>query len=982
MNNLIIKTKLDDKYYKKYKYLFNYLSNKWHIINKYLLFNFIIEDNYKLCNYELDKFKYHEIYRNMFFINTYYFDSKFLSQKNIKFQTYYENYIIDKYENNNYTTLIIKNNAQITKYYTILAKKKNIDFINIYNDNYISIRQDIKNIVEQTKKHPLVNYNLFNKFYSTHFTYKQFLINLKNNKNTDSIPIPITKYKLITCHYDYMKGLSLSASYKMTLQIPHLISTIAMSLKLIEKNGTLLLFWSILNVHIPVIKKLLALLAYGFKTIEIIDDDINQNLLVGVPEYYIKCSGYKDNISNELITQLLEIAIDTLDNIYESCDILDYYEEYTEKNPNHTLFYNKKEKGIKADKNKRLTKKLTKKLQSNKKISNRKYSSTKKSSSSSSSSSSSASTSKKPITPVYYIEDINIPELNEIMKNSKLQFKVESLANKLESIFVGFFEMVNNLIENAIAKDEKGVMYVKQKYILERDIKNITRLITMFEYNKLPYNKHAISVLLDKKNELVDKFNSLHTPIRYTLINYHDKHSDDIDLENLNILTDYYKRIKISLQVRNKLLENVGFERAPKNMHYNIYDLGSGLSNFINAHAKDKAKTQFENLPPKIDMAFLKQWEILTTFKLIPENTKAFNILFLCEPSKQSIMACKYWVQQKCHLLKPEDYNWYANTINPYSKTNQIKLFKDVYDYDIIKNNFDKWIWGNDNSGEITNKKNLQSIVEQLQDKLQDKTHTTKKHTKLDLIISNGNINDKYSIGGFVSDTFNHSNTIDNSDFGSYNIDDNSNNDISNFDTQKMEISQVIGVIASSSIGGACCVKHFIPQINLYMISNDDSDNSYTSEYMKTNWMFISYLYLYYIAFDSMSLYKPLTSFTDNGEFYVICKGFKGVDKTMLDKLYNSLNKFKENDTLIDKKKIPKTFIIQLNNFLTKISDLNVETIEKQNLVLTCFETIGDFSNNYQINKILNCSNLINEKTIETMIIPKYKEWINLYEFV
>ena len=41
--------------------------------------------------------------------------------------------------------------------------------------------------------------------------------------------------------------------------------------------------------------------------------------------------------------------------------------------------------------------------------------------------------------------------------------------------------------------------------ILERDIKNITRLITMFEYNKLPYNKHAISVLLDKKNELITK---------------------------------------------------------------------------------------------------------------------------------------------------------------------------------------------------------------------------------------------------------------------------------------------------------------------------------------------------------------------------------------------------------------------------------------------------------------------------------------------
>ena len=66
---------------------------------------------------------------------------------------------------------------------------------------------------------------------------------------------------------DMHLGLGLSASYNMILQIPHFISTIAMSLKLIEKDGTLLLFWSIVNVNIPVIKKLLAILAYGFKSV-------------------------------------------------------------------------------------------------------------------------------------------------------------------------------------------------------------------------------------------------------------------------------------------------------------------------------------------------------------------------------------------------------------------------------------------------------------------------------------------------------------------------------------------------------------------------------------------------------------------------------------------------------------------------------------------------------------------------------------------
>ena len=127
----------------------------------------------------------------------------------------------------------------------------------------------------------------------------------------------------------------------MNLDISYFLSTIIISLKNIAKDGTLLLFWSIVNVNIPIIKKILSILAYGFKNIEIIDNDINQNLLIGVPEYYIKCSGYKDNITQDLINKLLDIAIETIDYTYDKCDILDYYEDYTEKNPNHSLFYNK-----------------------------------------------------------------------------------------------------------------------------------------------------------------------------------------------------------------------------------------------------------------------------------------------------------------------------------------------------------------------------------------------------------------------------------------------------------------------------------------------------------------------------------------------------------------------------------------------------------------------------------------------------------------
>ena len=89
------------------------------------------------------------------------------------------------------------------------------------------------------------------------------------------------------------------------------------------------------------------------------------------------------------------------------------------------------------------------------------------------------------------------------------------------------------------------------------------------------------------------------------------------------------------------------------------------------------------------------------------------------------------------------------------------------------------------------------------------------------------------------------------------------------------------------------------------------------------------------------------------------------------DKLYTKLNNFKVNDTFIEKNVIPEAFIQQLNDFLIKMSDVNVETIEKQNLVLTCFKSLHN----------LNCDYFLNKKIIQTMLIPKYKEWINIFNF-
>jgi hypothetical protein len=958
MNNIIIK-QLNDKYYKNYKYLFIYTFLKFNYINKNILFNFIwqiINNKYILCNYNFDIYNIKK-YENILFKN--YEKKKLILKDNYNYN------IINALNTNK--CLFIFNTFIILLSHEYLKNNNNNDVIYFYNGDYTN--EDIKENL-----YKLYNYSNINKFYSSidPIIYKQFLINLKNNKEENNVSIPKIKYELVSCHIGYISGLSLSASYNMTLQIPHMISTIAMSLKSIEKNGTLLLFWSIVNVNIPIIKKLLSLLSYGFKNIEIIDNDINQNLLIGVPEYYIKCSGYKNNVSNDLINELLDIAIHTFEKTYLICDILDYYQDYTDKNPNHSLFYNKTENIKSRHKNKSKYRKYTK----TKKYSHKSfYKSSRNKSYTRTSSIRKSKKSQNTIKPIYYIEDINISELDEIMKDSTLQFKVSLLMNKLEGIFVGYFEMVNNLIVNAIATDKKGQMYVKPNAILQKDITNLTRLITMFEYNKLPYNKHALKVLLGKQDELVNHFYAIDKPINNKLIQYNDrkskilnkssishfrlsqssiaykKNSNDNNNGNSNsnsnsnsdIINDYYNRIKLAYQVKEKLLDDSGFKQTPQQILKVAYDFDSGLIQYINKTTKNINT---------INNDFLKLWEILDTFQLIPHNISSFKILHLAEITGQNIVCAKYWIEHKCSkLINNNNYEWMANTINPYNKNNK-KVFGIEYNdnNNLIKDNYNKWLFGNDNSGNLTNIQNIKTIMNEIKN--------TKNNThKVNLIIS-----DNYNSNMYSDNGRDNSNTLD------------------TYTSQKIDLSHVISVIACSTSGGSCCVKHFIPYVKIDKSSSIENT-------IDLNNFFIGYLYLYYTLFDSISLYKPNTSNADNGEFYVIGKGFKGVNDEQLESLFKLLDKFVINTTIIEPEYIPETFINQIMVFLEDMSNFNILNLEKQNLLLTCYknfeeEDIIDRKKFQQTNKILKCNNLFNRNKIETMLIPKYKEWMKIYEFL
>ena len=137
--------------------------------------------------------------------------------------------------------------------------------------------------------------------------------------------------------------------------------------------------------------------------------------------------------------------------------------------------------------------------------------------------------------------------------------------------------------------------------------------------------------------------------------------------------------------------------------------------------------------------------------------------------------------------------------------------------YNLIKNNYDKWLWGADETGDITKSQNIRWYKNYINNKWLERGE------KLDLLTGDAGTNSSFS----------------------------------SLILQKLDLGQAIAIIACSSKSGSCVVKHFSP----YITTEPDT--------LKATGFFISYIYLYYVMFEEISLFKPYTSDATSGEFSV-----------------------------------------------------------------------------------------------------------------
>lgn len=130
------------------------------------------------------------------------------------------------------------------------------------------------------------------------------------------------------------------------------------------------------------------------------------------------------------------------------------------------------------------------------------------------------------------------------------------------------------------------------------------------------------------------------------------------------------------------------FTKYKKNMIRKYFDYD------VLDHVKEKLDL------PIITRAWLKCWELLFELDLINLSTKKdLKTFHVCELPGAFIMCVQKYVEGK------RDLDWRAQSLNPWVARDKKKFLTDQYD--MAKKNKDRYDWGTDGTGDITNIDNI-----------------------------------------------------------------------------------------------------------------------------------------------------------------------------------------------------------------------------------------------------------------------------------
>ncbi|XP_055529350.1 cap-specific mRNA (nucleoside-2'-O-)-methyltransferase 2 [Wyeomyia smithii] len=244
-----------------------------------------------------------------------------------------------------------------------------------------------------------------------------------------------------------------------------------------------------------------------------------------------------------------------------------------------------------------------------------------------------------------------------------------------------------------------------------------------------------------------------------------------------------------------------------------------------------------------VTQAFAKLYECVASYELVPREKKEFFSVHLCEAPGAFITGLNHYLQLNRKGIK---WQWFANTLNPYYEGNCLGNM--ISDDRFLFHTLGSWCFGEDATGDIMQRQNLDAIVLR-----------SKQFQEVNLVTADGSID-----------------CLDVPEAQEEHV-------------SRLHLAEAVTALKLLTVGGSLILKMF----TLF-------------EHCSVN-----LLYLLYFCFDELNVFKPCTSKPGNSEVYIIAKGYlqpKGIER-YLDKIFDNLH---STNTMFDRKYIPNDFIEQV----------------------------------------------------------------------
>jgi hypothetical protein len=236
-----------------------------------------------------------------------------------------------------------------------------------------------------------------------------------------------------------------------------------------------------------------------------------------------------------------------------------------------------------------------------------------------------------------------------------------------------------------------------------------------------------------------------------------------------------------------------------------------------------------------VSNGYLKLWEIYHHLDsaIFAKFTPKSTVLHICEFPGNWIKCTYQYILQHHRQLFP--YTWFANSLNPHNPTIK-KDFPGVLTDELgyLARYETQWLFGADNTGNITTSANIKHIAAHCKGKVA-------------LVTGDAGLNKNYDMVLL----------------------------------QKLEIAQMLTCLSTNAPGGSCIIKNFASSFHVppaEMLANLHYATSIVATYKK-----------YY---GTIHICKPTTSNPHSSEYYIVATGFLGISTAILTRYYAQLDAF------------------------------------------------------------------------------------------